>query len=827
MAQDGKRPNMLSSYIKIAVRNLLARKGFALLNMLGLVIGMTSCLLVFQYVSYERSYDRFEPAGANIYRLRLDQYEQGQLQWKSATVYPAVGPLLKKDYPDVYNICRLYNWSVVMANPKTNTQFSEMKGYCADPAALGMLGVRLVEGNPASALSQPYQLILSQSMARKYFGSADALGKQLEIRTANGAGNRPYTISGIFRDYPANAHLVLQFLTPYSTLESYMRTVGDTTDAANTSFFWFDYYTYVQLRPGTDPRRLEARLPAFCDRYINHLPKNEGNQVRDELHLTPLHDIHLYSNYVEEAETNGNGEAVAFLFLIGWFILGIAWINYINLATARSVERAKEVGIRKVMGAVRGDLIRQFLLESVLLNILALVFAVSTAYALAAVFNGLMGSTRPAGFGMTLEYWLVFFALLAGGVLLSGLYPAFVLSGYEPIKVLKGAFRNTSGGLLLRKGLIVFQFAISVILIAGTIIVYQQVSYMRHQRLGADISRTMVLAGPQTVKDSLYMGIFQAFRHELLAVPGIRSIASSSNVMGQEITWTRGVRAIQAPSEITMYVLGVDYDFIPQFGIQLLAGRNYSTAFPGDAHRKTVLLNGQGARSLGFASAQAAIGQKIVGFGRDTMTVIGVTADIHQLGLRRPIDPEVILFAPINRNSYSIKMEGNDMHDRQAAVEKIWRRYFPEEPFSYLYLDDYYGLQYKADEQFGKTFTLFSAMAIIIACFGLLGLSAYNILQRTKEIGIRKVLGASTQQVVYLLSKGFLGLVVLAFLLAIPVAWWIMQAWLQGYAYRITVHPGVFVIAGAAAMGIALATISVQAIRAAVANPVESLRTNN
>jgi putative ABC transport system permease protein len=818
---------MLSSFLKIAVRNLLTRKGFALLNILGLVIGMTSCLLVFQYVSYERSYDRFEPASSSIYRLRLDQYEQGQLQWKSATVVPAIGPTLKKDYPEVEKTCRLYNWPMVMDNPKTNVQFSETKGYCVDPAALQMLGVELIEGDPATALSQPYQLVLSQSMARKYFGSADAVGKQLEIRTGNAAGNRPYIVSGIYKDYPANAHLVLQYLTPYSTLESYYRYVGDTTDAVNTSFFWYDYYVYVQFKPGTDAGRFESKLPAFCDRYINNIPKNKGNQVRDELHLVPLHDIHLYSNSNEEAETNGNGQAVAFLFMIGIFILGIAWINYINLATARSVERAREVGIRKVMGAVRTDLIRQFMLESVLLNMVALVMAVGAAYALAPVFNGLMGNDTLNRFGMTGSYWLIFVGLLAGGVLLSGLYPAFVLSGYEPIKVLKGAFKNTSGGLMLRKSLIVFQFAISVILIAGTMIVYQQVRYMRHQRLGADIDQTVVLTGPQVVQESAYKGIYQSFKNDLRAVPGIRGVSASSNVMGQEITWTRGLRAMQKSAEVTMYVLDVDYDFIPQYGIRLLAGRNYSAAFPGDANHKSIMLNAQGAMTLGFASPEAAIGQKILGLGDDTLTVIGVAENVHFLGLQRPIDPQAILYNPMIRETYSIKLSGHDMHDRLTAIEKVWSRYFPEQPFSYFFLDDYYSRQYRADEQFGKTFTLFAVIAIFIACCGLMGLSAYNILQRTKEIGIRKVLGASTQHVVYILSADFLRLVGLAFLLAIPVAWWVMHAWLQEYAYRISIRPGVFVIAGAVAMAIALVTISVQAVRAAVAKPVESLRADN
>ena len=816
---------MLSGSYKIALRNLLSRKGSALLNVLGLVIGITCCLLIFQYVSYERSYDTFQPAAKHIYRLRLDQYEEGTLVWKSATVYPAIGPTLKKDYPEVENMCRLYNWSATFANPQTNVKFSETKGYTADPSALPMLGVQLVEGDPVKGFKEPYQVVISRQMAKKYFGREDPLGKQLKLQTGSGLGSRLYTVSGVFRDYPANAHLILQYLTPYATMEADMRLSGDTSNAVNTSFGWYDFYVYIQLRAGTDPTAFERKLPAFCDRYINSNGKTLGNHARDELHLIALPDIHLGSNVNEEAEVNGNGQAVAFLFMIGFFILGIAWINYINLSTARSVERAREVGVRKVLGALRGDLIRQFMMESALLNLLALVVSLAAAYLLSPPFNGLMGKTGNTSFHMTLGYGWLFAGILLAGTLLSGLYPAFVLSGYKPISVLKGAFKNTSGGLVLRKGLIVFQFAVSVVLIAGTIIVFQQISFMRRQRLGADISRTLVLTGSPSVSDSVYTGRYPAFRDELLKLPGVKGVAASSNVMGQEIYWTRGIKQVGAPAEVTMYLLGIDYDFIPQYGIRVVAGRSYSRDFGEDAHRHTVLLNETGARTLGFASARDAVGKKLGGMGRDTLTVIGVVADVHHLGLRRPIDPQLIVFRPDVRGNYSIKLQTTDASAQIASIERVWNQFFPEDPFGYFYLDDFYGQQYRSDQQFGKTFTLFSLLAILIACLGLTGLSAYNILQRTKEIGIRKVLGASTPNVVYLLSKDFLRLVVIALVLAIPAAWWIMHTWLQDYAYRIDIRAGVFLISGAIALTVALGTIGWHAVRAALANPAKSLRT--
>jgi putative ABC transport system permease protein len=818
---------MISLFLKTAFRNLLKRKNSALLNVLGLMIGMTCCLLIFQYVSYERSYDRFQPSSAQIYRLRLDNYKQGQLEWKSATVYPAIGPTLKKDYPEVDNMCRLYNWSAIFSNPQTDVKFNETKGYCADPSALKMLGVDLLEGDISRALKEPYQLIISQTMAKKYFGNTNAIGKHLDMHTGDAAGNHTYIISGIFRDYPQNAHLVLQYLTSYATLESYMKATGDTTNAVNTSFDWYDYYIYLQLKPGTDPARFEAKLPAFCDRYMNNHEWNKTNHVRNELHLISLPDIHLYSNYNEEAEVNGNGQAVGFMFLIGFFILGIAWINYINLATAQSIERAREVGVRKVLGALRSNLIRQFMMESVLLNLIALFVSLVAAYILSPSFNLLMGRETALSFHISGMYWLLFSILLFAGTLLSGLYPAFVLSGYKPIAVLKGAFKNTSGGLALRQGLIVFQFSVSVVLIAGTIIVYEQVNYMRHQQLGANIDQTLVLSGAQSVRDSSYLGIYEPFKNELLKLPGVKGMSASSRIMGQEIYWTQSVKKLQSSntsSAVTMYFLGIDYDFIPQFEIRMLEGRNFSKNFPVDAHKRSAILNEQGVQTLGFANVKDAIGKKITS-GRDTLTVVGVMTNVHQLGLRKPIDPQVMLLLPGVRSDYSIKLQSANLTSQVAGIQKVWNKYFPGDPFNYFFLHDFYGQQYKSDQQFGKTFTLFSFLAILIASFGLMGLSAFNILQRTKEIGIRKVLGASTKHVVYLLSKDFLRLVILAFVLAIPAAWWIMNSWLQDYAYRINIHAGVFVMAGSVSILIALATISFHAIRAALSNPVDSLRT--
>ena len=537
---------MISNYFKLATRNLIKRKGYSFLNILGLAIGITCCLLIFQYVSYEKSYDKFPSKQKQIVRLRLDSYQQGKLAWQSAVVYPAIGPTIKKDYPEVEDFCRLLPKDLVLANADTNAKFKETQGYFADPSAIKMLGVQLLSGDPDKALNDPNNIIISETMAKKYFGISEAVGKQLQI--PGSSRDRSYQVTGVFKDHPHNSHLRINYLTSYATLVSQLKANGDTSNTAQTSFGWYDFYTYLQLKPGMELNEFGSKLPAFCDRYINSIERNKVNNLKYTLSIIPLSDIHLYSNYKYEAAVNGNGRAVSFIFLIGFIIMAIAWINYINLSTARSVERGREVGVRKVLGAGKTQLVRQFLVESLLMNLMALVIAFVAFNFLSLTFNQLMGREEPAVVVMSNTYWLWFIILFVSGTLLSGLYPAFVMSGYNPVSVLKGAFKNTSKGLLLRKGLIIAQFGISVLLIAGTIIVLRQVNFMRHQDLGFNINQTLVLDGAATVRDSVYMNTYQPFKQELLKQTGIQGVAASTNVPGQEIFWTSGVKRMN-PAE--------------------------------------------------------------------------------------------------------------------------------------------------------------------------------------------------------------------------------------------------------------------------------------
>jgi len=814
---------MLDNFWRTAIRNWRKRRGYSLLNLLGLTAGISCCLLIFEYVAYERSYDDI-PDADRIVRVQDEDYQNGRMVVACAAAMPAVGPTMKRDFPEVESTCRLVKNDFLLANEVRNIKFQEPSIYYSDASVIDMFHIRLVEGDAKTALAGPGKIILSQSAARKYFGQEDALGKTL---TAPRRGSsRPLLVTGVFADFPANSHLKLSILISYPTYSQVNGSYGKTDDPVETSWGWTDFYTYVLLRKGADMRQLASKLPAFIDKYYNRLPENISTGDRYELSLMPLRDIHLYSHFTEEAEPTGDGQSVSFLFLIAFFIIGIAWINYINLATARSLERAREVGVRKVLGALRRQLIRQFMLESLALNLLALGAAILVSLLLHPFFARLTGRALPGIFSLGTAYWGYFAALFLLGTFLSGFYPALVLSRYQPVAVLKGLFKNAAGGQWLRKGLIVGQFAASIILIAGTMIVYRQVHYMRSQSLGADIDQTLVLQGAGQQVDSVYTTAFTAFKNEILRVRGIRSMTVSSNVMGQEILWSTSWHLYGSPSrqEMNLFHLGVGDDFIRSYGLKVVAGRDFSQTFGTDA--KSVILNESAVRVLGFSDARAAIGRMLKGgqWGMDSLNIVGVIADYHNEGLQKAIQPLVLLYHRDRRAYYSVKIDAADAAGAIASIKALWNRYFPADPYDYFFLDEFFARQYEENQRFGNVFGLFAVLAIAIACFGLLGLSAFNVLQRTKEIGIRKVLGASVRSLLVLLSRDFVGLVVVALVIAVPITWWAMDSWLQGFAYRIGISWWMFALAGMVAVVVALLTVGGQALKAAVGNPVGALR---
>ncbi|HAK80778.1 MAG TPA: ABC transporter permease [Runella sp.] len=810
---------MLRNYLKITIRNLLKRKGFALLNVFGLAIGMTCCLLILQYVNFERGYDKFHKDGDRVARLRIDSYKEGKLLWKSATVYPAFGPTMKRDFPEIESFCRLHDAEALLTNEARNVKFNEKKGYFADPAILDVFTIPLVKGNPKTALDAPEKIMLSESYARKYFGNENPIGKPLKVHVMG--KERSVEITGVFKDYPTNSHLIIDYLLSYSTLGKIEKEAGDTENLTETAWGWYDFYTYFKLRPGTSIEQIQVKMPAFCQHYIDSKRDPKSNR-RTEAYLMPMQDIHLYSNFNQEAEVNGNGQAVSWLFLIAFFILAIAWTNYINLATARSLERAKEVGVRKVMGALRPQLVGQFMMESLLLNFSALLLALLSAKIAMPFFSNFLEQRLDFSFADNFGFWIAMIGVFVLGTTLSGLYPAFVMSGIKPIIVLKGILPKITGGLSMRRTLIVSQFAASITLIVGTIVVYQQIGFMRNQKLGVDIEQTLVLEGASS---ALFQTSFKPFKNDLMRLSDVQNVTVSSSVPGEEIYWTNGARWTRTPGEnnTTMYIMSMDYDFVPTFKTELVAGRTFSEKFGEDQNGRNVLLNESGLKALGISSAEKAINENII-LGRDTMKVVGVMADFHHESLKKAVNPMTMRLERGNSRFNSIKLKTENLNKSLADIQRVWVRYFPNDPFNYFFLDQYFDRQYKSDVLFGKVFGFFAMLAILVACLGLLGLSSYNVLQRTKEIGVRKVLGANVSSIVVLLSKDFLKLVVISSLIAFPIAWFVMNYWLQDFASRIEVKWWVFVLAGVSALIIALLTVSYQSIKAALTNPINSLK---
>lgn len=817
---------MLKSYLTTAWRNIRKNKVFSLINVIGLSIGMAACLLILQYVNFELSYDQFNKNIADLYRVYNDRYQNGKLIQHGTITYSAIGQAMQHDYPEVVNHCRMApfgNQIIILGTQK----FGDQPVFAVDNSFLSMFSYGLIAGDQRAALAQPYTAVLTESAATRYFGLkgndvASVLGKTFIM----GNDSLPYKVTGICRDVPENSHLQFDLLISYVT----MMAGRNPYKAADYDFSDSDFWHYIQLKHGADYKALEAKLPAFSDRYFH------GNKVSgsvEKFYLQPLSRAHLYSDFEYEVGKTGSATVVWGLLIIALFIIVIAWVNYVNLSTARSVERAREVGVRKVIGAEKGQLIRQFLTESFLINIIALLLGVGFMFALQPAFNALVGhrlsfvyllQKSMGGYSITIGL----LGLLLAGIFVSGFYPAFVLSSFRPILVLKGRFSASKGGIVLRKALVVGQFAITVVLIVGSFVVYRQIDYMNRQELGMNIDRMLMIKPPELTNwDSTFISRENTFSVALGRLPGVVGAASSWNPMGGETGRTFDVRRADQDNttHYTMRNNGISYGFIPLYQIRILAGRDYTYSdFKPDFNKLyNIILNESAIKLLGFKSPEDAIGKQIWSNGRN-WDIIGVINDYHQKSLRYPVEPTMLLPAYSNNSTISVKVNTGDMPSTIAAIKTTYDAFFPGNYFDYYFLDDHYNEQYATDRLFGKAFSIFAGFAILIACMGLLGLSLFATMQRTKEIGVRKVLGASVGNIIMLLSADFIRLVIIAIVIATPIAWFIMRQWLQDFAYRIAIGWWVFAAAGLLAVAIALTTISFQAMRAAVANPAKALR---
>jgi putative ABC transport system permease protein len=817
---------MIKNYLKIAWRNLMKNKTFSFINIAGLSIGMAACLLILQYVSFELNYDQFNKNAPDIYRVVNDRYQNGKLIQHGTITYSAIGKAMKDDYPEVVNYTR---WEplgdgIIIYNDK---KIGNQQSFAVDNSFLSMFTYSLIAGNLQTALKEPNTLVISESTAKKVFDYRGNDFQTLIDRTVTlGGDSSLYKITGVCKDVPENSHIQFDFLISYSTLYNGKNAVKQ----ADYDFTASDYWLYIQLKHGTNYKTLQSKFDAFSRR---HFQENKISGSDEKFYLQPLLRAHLYSGFQFEICKTGSATMVWSFLLIALFIIVIAWVNYINLSTARSIERAKEVGVRKVIGASKRNLIKQFLAESFLINLTALLIAITIINLVQKPFNGLIQHNLSLSIlfenGLTpYNITIGVIILIVTGIFVSGFYPAFVLSSFKPASVLKGKYSTSQKGIVLRKALVIGQFAITVVLIIASFVVYKQVSYMNDQKLGMNIYQTLIVSPPRLSRgDSTFVSKETSFKEEVKQIANVKGVATSWRVAGEELGKEFDVRRTDA-TENTHFIaldLGVDADYINVYSIKLLAGRNFeATDFNTDWDNvHNIILNEVALKLLGFSNPKPAIGKTIL-TGTKRWDVIGVIANFHQKSLRYPIEPTLLMPRYDQFSRISVKVDPKNVAATITAIKAKYNIFFPGNLFDYYFLDEKFNQQYSNDQLFGKVFAIFAGFAIFIACLGLLGLSLFATTQRTKEIGVRKVLGASVSNIVVLLSKDFIKLIIVAFVIASPVAWWIMNNWLQDFAYRINISWWIFFAAGLIAIIIALVTISFQAIKAAIANPVKSLR---
>ncbi len=818
---------MFKNYFKTAWRNLIKNKTFSLINIAGLSIGMAACLLILQYVSFELSYDQFNKNVNDLYRVVNDRYQQGKLVQHGTITYSAIGKAMQDDFPEVINHTRVEPFGKqIIANG--DKKFDDEVVLAVDNSFLTMFSYPVVAGDVQTALKDPHTAILSESSARKIFGIknndfSSVVGKTFIM----GKDSTPYKITAICKDVPENSHLkfdiLASYLTMYSGKNPYTQADYDFTDS--------DFWQYLQLKHGTDYKKLDVKFAAFSQRHF------QGNKVSgsdEKFYLQPLSKAHLYSDFEYEIGDTASAIVVWGLLAIALLIIVIAWVNYINLSTAKSLERAKEVGVRKVAGATRQQLIRQFLTESLIINIAALLVALLLVMLLQGSFNDLVQHRLSIFYlfekglnGYTIA--ITFGSLLVAGILASGFYPAFVLSSFKPVLILKGIFTRSRKGIVLRKALVIGQFAITVALIVGSVVIYQQMKFMNAQQLGMNIKQVLIIKPPNLSSfDSSFIERETSFKHEIEKIADVKGATTSNRVAGDEMARAFDIHLVGDNSNATfsMRNMGADADFINVYDIKLLAGRNFEATDYNPDYNKlhNILINEKAAKMLGFNSDNDAIGKSIMMFNKQ-WDIVGVINNYHQKSLRFAMEPLILQPFYGTGNPISVKVDPKNLISTMAQIKSIYQTFFPGNVFNYYFLDERFNRQYADDELFGKAFAIFSGFAILIACLGLFGLSLFATNQRNKEIGVRKVLGASVANIITLLSKDFIKLVVIAFLIASPLAWYIMHNWLQGFAYRISISIWIFMGTGLLAVFIALATISFQAIKAALANPVKSLRT--
>jgi len=804
---------MLKNYFLISLRHLLKNKLFSFINILGLALGIASFMLIISYVRFEYSFDHITKDIENTYRVESIFYKGDQKtdHWPTST--NGAGAALVESFPEVLDMTRInwYNSDRIVRYEEH--KFRENHVCFADSNFFTFFNYPVIKGNRKTFLRESNTIIISESAARKYFGNEDPLGKRMQISTFSNTFD--CEVTGVFADIPRNHTMHFDFLISWQTSGRWMWD------------FWYlhESYTYVKLQQGTNPNNLENQFPKIAENFKTKETLKDHTWAID---FVPLKDIHLNPAKPYEIEAKGNRKAVNFLLLISFVILIIAWVNYVNLSTAKALERAKEVGIRKVSGSFQSQLIFQFLSESALVNIIAGTIALIIVLLSAWVLPLFIGES----FSMELVndpfFFITFGAIVFIGIFLSGVYPAFVLSGFKPSIILKGKYESSREGTILRQGLVILQFAITIILIGSTLIVGYQIKHMKKQNLGINIQQTLVIEAP-TINEN-YQSKMNSFKNEVKSIAGVEAVTRSGSVPGKEVAKFLANRREYTPvEEQRLYEMQmVDFDYIDTYGLELVAGRDFDRNQPTDSI--ALILNQAAVVQFGFESDEAAIDERIIlEVTPDKRNhIIGVVKNYHQQSLQKEYTPIVQFMDPdyswIPITYFSVKINTDDVHQTIAKINEKWTIFFPESSFDYFFLDDFFNRQYLADQQYRSTFATFSVLAIFIACMGLFGLTMFTTTNRTKEIGIRKVLGASVINIVGLLNLELIKLMLISSVLGIPLAYYLMGKWLDGYAFKINLGLWMFVIPVLVVLVVSLLTTSYLTIKAALSNPTDSLK---
>ncbi len=807
---------MFRNYFKIAYRNLVKYKFISGINLFGLTIGLTCCLILLAYILNELSYDRYNKNADHIYRVTRDFNNQdGVVSLRLSTISPPFGYYLPTDFPEIIKMTRLLDNGITPLRYKEKL-FNEKQVFFADEHLFDVFTVNVLKGNPATSLKDPFCVMLTEETARKYFGDEDPMDKSIRYNN-----QLELKVTGIYKAFPSNAHLHPGMLVSFNTLRD-STIYGEKnlrTNWGNNSFF-----TYLLLPPNYNINNMLGRFPNFVDKRMSgeeYVGKQPSKFTK--LGLQKLTDIHLYSHTDYEAEPNGDMSRVYIFSAIAFFILLIASINYMNLSTARSVLRAKEIGIRKVIGASKKELILQFISESVLITLVAIMLACGLLIFALSWLNKVSGLSLQLNILFT---WQILLILIMSPFIIgiiSGIYPAVFMSSFMPVKTLKGFAKTGGSSVSFRKILVISQFAISIILIITTAIVFQQLHYLQNKSLGFNRDRIVVIPYNSSLNER-----YESFRNELLSNPNFRDISRTSRIPTGRLLDAMEAATLSGnslvPSTTDIKFVAVDYDFVPTYEIKLSAGRNFSRDFGTDT--AGFVINASAVKALGWKSPEAAVGKDFK-YGNTRGHIIGVINDFHFESMHQTIVPLVLIMLPPSNtyfNNLSVKIAGSNVNKTMSTLESIWKKYIPEVPYEYSFLDENFDKLYEAEQRQGNIFTAFACIAIFIACLGLFGLSAFTISQRIKEIGVRKILGANVTGIVALLSKDFLKLVLIAALIAFPIAWYAMHSWLKDFAYRVNISWWIFIVAGIASLCVALLTVSFQAIKAAISNPVKALR---